>query len=261
MTLSLYLCPKRTSNERRDGRGATNWATYTARSAKQGFARRTSRHWDGLRCWLFFPLCQTSPPPREFLRKTEVRDYRVYGKTPGQLVSYMKRRPFRGDNGPAMANIRPRYNLTTATTKNKRGCKIKRLNLNVRFIMTLPKSMDKRKQSKKTQNVWRSFRKFTQRHEERHRKIYMRCARDFVRAATAIAPMRSCRQLKNEIKKRLKAHEKACDQKHLAFDRREFRRVPLLPLFRHARQEKKRVHRSVRKRKSKPQKSWLLKRN
>lgn len=170
--------------------------------------------------------------------KTEVRDYRVYGTTPGQLVSYMKRRPFRGDNGPAMANIRPRYKLKTATAKSPKGCKVKRVHLSIRFIMTLPRSMEARKQDRKTKYAWRSFRAFARRHEERHRQIYLSCARRFVRQATRLAPQRQCRTLTRQVKKLLKEQEKACDRKHLAFDRRDFPRVPSLPLFRHARFEK-----------------------
>ena len=177
---------------------------------------------------------------RKIAEKTEIRDYRVYGETPGQLVAYMKRRPFKGDNGPAMANIRPRYALETLTEKRKdRSCGIKRVDLSIRFIMTLPKSMDATKQSRKTKHVWRSFRAFAQRHEEQHRKIYMKCARDFVKKASKLEPERSCHRLERKVKKLLKAQEKDCDKQHLAFDRREFPRVPTLPLFRQARLEKK----------------------
>ena len=194
-------------------------------------------------------------------QKTEVRDYRVYGTTPGLLVSYMKRRPFRGDNGPAMANIRPKYKLKTTTqkTSQKSGfqCKVKRIELNIRFVMTLPRSMDAKKQNRKTKNAWRSFRAFARRHEEQHRRIYLACARDFVRKATRIAPQRSCRQITWQVKNMLKTHEKDCDRKHLAFDRREFPRVPSLSLFRHARLEKVQKIRSHRKTASRTRPTWF----
>ena len=178
--------------------------------------------------------------------RTEIRDYKVYGTTPGQLVAYMKRRPFRGDNGPAMANIRPRYDLKTVTNKTKKKCEIDRVNLSVRFVMTLPKSMESGKQSKNTRHAWRSFRAFAQRHEEQHRRIYMQCARDFVRKAVKLSPERSCGRLQRRVKTLLKEQEEECDKKHLAFDRRDFAKVPALSLFRQARREKLRSTKRTR---------------
>ena len=203
----------------------------------------------------------TGAEARKVLEKTEVRDYRVYGRTPGQMVAYMKRRPFRGDNGPAMANIRPKYSLNTRTVKKGKTCRIKRVDLNIRFVMTLPRSMDAAKQSRNTRHAWRSFRAFAKRHEEQHRRIYMRCARDFVRNATKLPARKSCGRLDRDVKKLLKEQEKECDKKHLAFDRREFPRVPSLPLFRQARQEKLKGTKTANNSRQKRRRGWFTQSN
>ena len=205
---------------------------------------------------------------RSLTQRTEIRDYRVYGKTPAELVRYMKRRPFRGDNGPAMANIRPKYGLklktlsTRAVKGAKRsGCKVASISLDIRFVMTLPKAMQSAKQSSNTRHAWRSFRSFAKRHEEQHRRIYMGCAKSFLGKARKMTG-RSCAHVKQQVNKLLKKEEKACDKKHLAFDRRDFPRVPNLALFRKAKLEKARKRQALRKktqaRATKPRRSAAL---
>lgn len=221
----------------------------------------------GLVVFLLCLVASTQPlKARSLTQKTEIRDYRVYGKTPGELVRYMKRRPFRGDNGPAMANIRPKYKLRTKTValkKGTRGCRVQTINLDIRFVMTLPQSMQQKAQSRKTKKVWRSFRAFAQRHEERHRQIYMRCAKRFLAKARKMRHKSSCSRLKRQIDTLLKAEDKACNRQHDAFDRRDFPRVPNLALFREARQEshKARTRQNVSKRaKKSPAKGWFARR-
>src|SRR5262245_32948241 len=69
---------------------------------------------------------------------TEFRAYVVGGTTAGSLVSYMRRRPFRGDYGPAVANIRPNYTLSIDTTFSDAVCSVRDVDLNINFVMTLP---------------------------------------------------------------------------------------------------------------------------
>ncbi|WP_319531098.1 DUF922 domain-containing protein [uncultured Cohaesibacter sp.] len=194
---------------------------------------------------LCFAAFLFSPPADARVRvsnRTEVRDYRVHGETAGELVSYMKRRPFRGDYGPAMANIRPRYTLRTATSKTARGCRISELSLDIRFIMTLPKAIDSHRHSSSTRQAWRGFRAFAKRHEEGHRKIYLSCARRYASKVLLLPPTLSCSSIERQARRMLREQEKACDIQHHAFDRREFRRVPSLSLFRQARQERGRLY-------------------
>lgn len=178
---------------------------------------------------------------------TENRDYRVYGHTPRELVSYMKSRPFRGDYGPAMANIRPRYRLDLKTRQVRGGCAVKSVSVPVRFVVTLPKAVNERSFDRRTRRAWRSFRRFAARHENVHRRIYLGCVRRFQRQARRTRPMASCSALRYHLQRRLRDADTACDRRHRAFDRRDFRRVRNLALFRQARAQKRRLARAPRR--------------
>ena len=88
-------------------------------------------------------LCSAAEAFGRISQTTEIRDYRVYGTTPRELVSYMRARPFAGDNGPALANIRPRYTLKIETGIHRGQCRIRSVHLSIRFIMSLPRAMDR----------------------------------------------------------------------------------------------------------------------
>lgn len=166
------------------------------------------------------------------------RAYRVYGKSASAVVSYMKRRPFRGDYGPAMANIRPRYDLRVETRRRGGHCAVRALRLRVRFVMTLPRAVDRRAFDRSTRRSWDAFRAFTRRHELRHRRIYLRCLRRFVRDARRIRGA-SCMRLDWAVRRALRAADKRCDRHHHAFDRRDFRRLPHMALFVKARADRR----------------------
>src|SRR5213076_1703304 len=105
----------------------------------------------------------------------------VVGGTSGPgLVSYMRRRPFPGDNGPAVANIRPHYTLSVDTTYADAVCKPSDIDLNIDFVMTLPAAKTPAAFSPWTRSAWNGFVDFARRHEETHRTIYLDCADDFV---------------------------------------------------------------------------------
>lgn len=170
----------------------------------------------------------------EIKHTTVERAYRVHGAEARSLVAYMKRRPFRGDKGPAMANIRPRYKLTIKTKSSGGTCLVARIKLDIRFVMTLPDAVHARRFNGRTARAWASFRRFAEQHEKVHRRIYLGCARRFL-AKARNGRDRSCRALQADIRRQLKAADRDCNRLHDAFDRREFPRVPQLALFRQAR--------------------------
>lgn len=166
--------------------------------------------------------------------KTEIRDYRVYGTTPKALVSYMRARPFHGDNGAALANIRPRYSLSVQSRSERGQCRIRSINLSIRFVVTLPRAMDRKRFSRGTAAAWRAFRGFARRHELVHRRYYLRCARRFLRKARRLGGKGGCFGIHWKARSLLDAEDKACNRLHDAFDRRDAPRVLHLSLFRRA---------------------------
>ncbi|PLX38564.1 MAG: hypothetical protein C0606_10275 [Hyphomicrobiales bacterium] len=175
------------------------------------------------------------------------RDYRVHGRSAKAAVSFMKTRPFRGDYGPAMANIRPKYDLRIETRQKAGRCTVRSLSLRIRFTMTLPRAVHRASFDRRTRRAWDSFRAFTRRHELHHKTIYMGCLNRFVKKARRMSSPRSCASLQREIHRALRAADRQCDVRHKAYDRRDFRRLPNLPLFVKARSERYRHSKPTRR--------------
>lgn len=165
---------------------------------------------------------------------TQYRSYTVSGSTAKSLVSYMKRNPFRGDRGHAVANVRPYYKLSVATRTSGGTCRASTVNLNIRFVMTLPKARSESSMASSTRSAWRSFVSFAKRHENVHRSSYIGCGKSFVAKAQRMTN-KSCAGLQAQIRRQLETDKRACERKQTAFDRREYGRVRGLALFRMAR--------------------------
>lgn len=166
----------------------------------------------------------------EVRASTEFHAYIVGGTTPGALVSYMRRRPFPGDYGPAVANIRPHYILSVDTTYGDAVCAVKNVDLAVKFVITVPQARSPGAFSPATWSAWSNFIDFATRHEETHRSIYVDCADDFAaKVPTLVAS--DCAKLRATIASLFKAANRACERRQLAFDRGEYRKVLRLGLF------------------------------
>ena len=161
---------------------------------------------------------------------TQTSAYRVSGATAASLVSYMRIHPYPGDHGDAVANIRPSYFLSIATKDAGGVCKPSRVDLNVRFAMTLPQATNASAMSSGTRGAWNNFVAFARRHEETHRGIYLQCANEFVAKAMRLTSS-SCFSLQSSIRSLLESAKRGCDQRQNAFDRRDYGRVLHLSLF------------------------------
>ena len=158
------------------------------------------------------------------------KSYVVSGKSAKDVAAFMRRRPFRGDYGPAIANIRPRYTFTFKTDQRRDHCRVTRFQLSIDFTMTLPKARHRQAFDRRTLSAWRSLRGFTRRHELVHRTIYLGCARRVERTVLKLRP-RYCGGIGWQIRKVLNAEKRACRERHLAFDRREIRRLTRTTVF------------------------------
>lgn len=164
---------------------------------------------------------------------TSTRYYNVSGTTQVSLARKMRSNPFRGDHGGAVANIRPKYSLDVHTKKAGSTCRVSAVNLNIRFVVTLPRAKESA-MSSSTRSSWRSFVSFARRHELRHRSIYLQCARNFAAKAQRLSGS-NCGALKAKAQRLLNAEDRACDRRHAAFDRVERGRLASQSLFRNTR--------------------------
>lgn len=161
---------------------------------------------------------------------TELHAYVVAGTTAASLVSYMRRRPFPGDSGPAVANIRPHYMLSIDTTYGDAVCRPTDIDLNINFVLTLPEARSPATFSPSTRSAWSNFVDFARRHEETHRGIYLDCADDFAAKALELAAS-NCTSLRERIATMFDAEGRACESRQRAFDRAQYRIVRGLSLF------------------------------
>lgn len=159
---------------------------------------------------------------------TRIVTYRVVGSSASDLVSYMRRNPFPGDHGAAVANIRPSYSLSIAGKQAAGGCRASSVNLKVSFVMTLPSASGA--MSPATRAAWNGFVAFARRHEEGHRAIYLQCANAFVAKAQQMTAA-TCMGLDASIRSLLESQKRACDRQQAAYDRRDGPRVTGLGLF------------------------------
>jgi predicted secreted Zn-dependent protease len=162
---------------------------------------------------------------------TEIRDYRVQGTTAANLVAYMKGNPFPGDEGPALANIRQSYSLSIKTQDNAGVCRARSVDVNIHFVMTLPKAVDAPALQGSTRAEWYNFVAFARHHEETRRSIFLQCGRDFVAKAMQQTSRSGCFSLEASIRNMFEAAKAACDRKQLAYGRADDPRVRYLSLF------------------------------
>jgi predicted secreted Zn-dependent protease len=180
------------------------------------------------------------PAGAEVGSSTEVRAYNVSGTSAASLISFMRNHPFHGDRGAAVANIRPYYSLSVFTKDpGKDGvCHADKVDVSIRFVMTLPKATNAGAMSAGTRSAWTGFTAFARQHEETHRGIYVDCANAFVAKVLQMTSMQSCGGLEASIRRELESAKRACELKQNAFDRRDYRRVFGLSLFQMAKYAK-----------------------
>jgi predicted secreted Zn-dependent protease len=162
---------------------------------------------------------------------TEIRDYRVVGTTAGSIVGYMKSNPFPGDEGPALANIRQSYSLSVDTKEEGGVCRARSVDVNIHFVMTLPKAVDAQALAGSTRAEWYQFVAFARHHEETRRSIFLQCGRDFVAKAMQTTSRSGCSALQASIRNTFEEAKRACDRKQLAYGRLDDPRVRHLSLF------------------------------
>ena len=161
---------------------------------------------------------------------SQINPYWVGGSTASDLINYMRYRPFHGDRGDAVANIRPSYALSVTGKQAGGSCRAAAVNLKVRFVITIPRARNAGGMSPATLSAWNNFVAFATRHENQHKSIYLQCANEFVaKAMRMTAP--SCFALSANVRSQFEAAKRACDKRQLAFDRQDYRRVFGLSLF------------------------------
>ncbi len=173
------------------------------------------------------------PAQAEIRHKTTEHKYKVYGNNASELVSYMLRRPMRGDFGSAIASISTRYKLKIKTDRTADQCRMRSMLQDIKFKITLPHAARERRLSSKDKLAFRDLRAFSRIHEETHRQIYLECAAEFEQKALRLRAG-TCQALGVKLQRLQERHFEKCNRRHDEFDRRDSKRIFSQELFQRA---------------------------
>lgn len=165
---------------------------------------------------------------------TRYRTYSIGGTTEKTIVRYMRQHPYRGDHGDAYANLKHRYALKLRTAGNRGQCKVEALDLDIDFVMTLPRSANPEKLTGSARSSFNAFTSFAKRHEEHHRASFIECGKAFAAKARQMKAGQ-CSTLNLDIRALLKKTDRDCEAKQRSFDRQQSKAVHSLALFRRGR--------------------------
>lgn len=112
--------------------------------------------------------------------------------------------------------------------RSARGCSVN--GLPVRFLIRLPKLGNEASLSAKDRRLWQQFSTFVRRHEERHRTIWMGCARSI----EANLQAKSCGEIQRTMQRVIDQAKAACRKKDAAFDAAEQNRLNNHPFIKSA---------------------------
>lgn len=165
---------------------------------------------------------------------TETRHHTIRGESAGELVTYLHRHPLPHQGLSAFATLLTEPKLDLAFAESHGGCRVRDVDLNFRFVMTLPRAANEAGMSRTTRAQWREFHAFAKRHEEAHRAIYLAAGKRFVKEALKVGKGGDCREARRAVDRAFARAFKASEGEQTALDRRDTPRVYKLPLFRAA---------------------------
>ncbi|MEM8646157.1 MAG: DUF922 domain-containing protein [Pseudomonadota bacterium] len=182
--------------------------------------------------------------------------FTVRGSTPSQVLqSILSRGPGLTRGGKAMATTQAKISQTLKP-KGKNGC---RYSSRAVITLRLPRIAKSSLKSRSVRRVWSNFDRYIRAHENRHKSIFLSCARRIDKKARAYIRRNGCKNAKLKITQIMVDERLRCNRLNQAYDRRERSRIRALPLIRQARagtratvasakKRKKRVRRAKRKR-------------
>lgn len=167
---------------------------------------------------------------------TAYRENPIRGSTPAQLWRHMLAHPIMDEDGPALANITHDHKLSVKTKRSGGVCRVDELDFTWRFVITLPKAVDRARMNATTRAMWREFTDYLRHHEEHHRAIFIDCGNKFLAKASKLTGSRSCFLLKRKVQRFIDEQYDACMVRQRAYDRKERARVARLALRRAAKE-------------------------
>ncbi|MEM1198390.1 MAG: DUF922 domain-containing protein [Pseudomonadota bacterium] len=177
-------------------------------------------------------LLVTGPQPvsSKPIVKTSFKSYSVPGTSAYALLSYMQANGPHANGARALATTSASFRYQAdAVTAN--GCRLKNFRVATTFVITLPKATQKSRMPASVRKRWGQFVKHARWHENRHKQIWIGCAKKIERIAGRMGRQSSCNAAWAKAQSIVKTELARCDRLHAAFDRRETARAARLPLI------------------------------
>jgi predicted secreted Zn-dependent protease len=155
--------------------------------------------------------------------------YKVSGDSAaGVYLSMLRRGPHvRGEKAFAATTAEPSQR---GKLEQKGSCRISDYQYAIDFVIRLPKLSREASLPPAARARWRQFSSFVRRHEERHRAIWMGCAREIETKIKALRG-RTCHDVDRKAQAIRERIQKACNRKHRAFDASEQKKLAKHPFM------------------------------
>ena len=177
-----------------------------------------------------FLIAEPAPLAAKPIVKTSFKSYSVPGTSAYALLSYMQRNGPHANGSRALATTAASFRYQ-ADAHNANGCKLKNFRVTTTFVITLPKATNASRMSSKVRKRWRQFVKHARWHENRHKSIWIGCAKKIENSVRSMARQGSCKAAWSKAQSIVKTQLARCDRLHAAFDRRETARASKIPLI------------------------------
>lgn len=162
--------------------------------------------------------------------KTSFKSYSVPGTSAYDLLSYMQRNGPHANGARALATTAASFRYQ-ADAHTSNGCKLKNFRVSTNFVITLPKATNSSSMPPSVRKRWGQFVKHARWHENRHKAIWIGCAKRIEQAASSMGTQSSCNAAWSKAQAIVKQQLARCDRIHAAFDRKETASASKIPLI------------------------------
>ncbi len=176
----------------------------------------------------------------EIIAKTKYKYYPISGKSAQQLYRQMVRRGPHVAGSPAVAATFAKHAYTGELVAGKSSCRIRNLKIRIMFTMSLPRLKSGKSLALQTRRQWKQFAQFVKTHEQKHRSIWMGCAKRADRAMKRIRTS-NCNIANSKAEVAFLKERVRCKRLHDRFDSRERARLARQPLIIAANNRQKRA--------------------
>ena len=150
--------------------------------------------------------------------------FSVSGSSIQDVVRSLKRNgPLHRDIGRraiGLADFRHRYRLTTTSEGGR--CKVSKVHVSLRIILTLPRLSSRARLSARHGARWRTIEAMIRRHENRHAALYKQFARALERRLKRLRPAASCSALRSKARQIEKSEFERDRRRNRAYDRASY---------------------------------------